>query len=53
MVVKNVKFRGFIVGLLLIFRNVELKERMIIRYMLEYMVLVLGGVDGGGILGFI
>jgi len=53
MVVKNVKFRGFAVGLLPTPGNVESKERMTNRYMAERMVPVLGGSDGGGILGSI
>lgn len=47
MVVKNVRFRGFAVGLL------PSKERLTGKYMLEHMVPVLGGADGGGISGSI
>lgn len=53
MVIKNVKFRGFTVGLLPTTRNAESKERLTAKYMLEHMVPVLGGADGGGILGSI
>jgi hypothetical protein len=53
MVVKNVKFRGFTVGLMPTPRNSDSKERMTTKYMLEHMVPVLGRADGGGILGSI
>ncbi|KAG0629237.1 hypothetical protein M758_1G087800 [Ceratodon purpureus] len=53
MVVKNVKFRGFTVGFMPTSGNSESKERISTRYMIEHMVPVLGGADGGGILGSI
>lgn len=53
MVVKYIIFREFIVGLFLFCKFVELKEKIIIRDMLEYMVLLLVGIDGGGVWGFI
>ena len=53
MVVKNVKFRRFAIGLMPTSGNVESEERMTTKYMLEHMVPLLGGADGGGILGSI
>lgn len=50
MVVKNVRFRGFAVGLL---PSTESEERLTEKYMPEHMVPVLGGADGGGISGSI